>query len=1128
MILYMDIKKYQKLDHITHVLKRPGMYIGSVEKTTEELWVFDDALKKMVKKTTTFVPGFIKLFDEILTNAQDACLSDDTITFIKISFDKETGYISVTNNGKGIPIQKNQEHNLYIPEMIFGHLLSGSNYDDTVKRVVGGMHGLGSKCTNVFSKKFQIEIIDEESSQKYIQVFENNLSKINPPKITKCKSKGIVKITFLPDYEKFKMTGLDNDTLSLLKKRVIDATVCTNKKISIYLNDEKIPSKCLKDYCSYYPINETKIYHEQTICEKSGNLFDWEYAVCLTDSDVFEQISFVNGISTSQGGKHVDYILYQIINKLKNLLETKKKLKDVKPHVIKDRIFLFLKSTIVNPSFNSQTKEMLTTQSKEFGCNISVSDGFINKLYKSEMVTEIEQIYKLKEASSLVKTDGKKVNKLRGIPKLEDALWAGTNKSKECTLILTEGLSAMKFALDGRVVVGSEKYGIFALKGKVLNVRSATISQLMNNEEINYLKQIIGLKQDKIYKDTSELRYGKILLLTDADVDAKHIQSLLINFIHTFWPSLLKLNSSFIQTLKTPIVKVIKGKKILEFFTEQDYHKWQEINQNTSNCQIKYFKGLGTSTKEDAKNNFQRFNELKVDYYYKDKKCDESILLAFDKDKNVNKNDETISCTDKRKNWLSSYDKSNYINVKENRVSFQDQINKELIHFSIYDNVRSIPNLCDGLKPSQRKILYYMLNKNITKDIKVAQLSGYISAEMAYHHGETSLQGAIINMAQNFIGSNNINLLFPNGNFGSRYNNGSDSASPRYIFTRLSDMTNTIYDKNDLPLLNHQKDDGQDIEPEFLLPNLPMILINGCIGIGTGYSTNIPPYNPKDIIDNLKRIISKKTPLKMIPWFKGFNGKVIEISDGSYETRGKWVKINNTQIKITELPVGMGVIIYKEFLESLIQDTTTKDKKDKKTKIVLKDVQNKTTDENTDINFIIEFKNSKDLETLIENNLVEKELKLVKMFSTHNMYLFNEKTKLVKYNNVNDILIHWSNIRLEYYQRRKNYITNKLQEESDILNSKARFIKKYISGELDINKKSKEFVISLLEKNNFPLLENSYNYLLSLPISSLTLERINSLEKECANKHQELEFIKNKTKEQLWEVDLDKIVEQLS
>ena len=1139
---------YKKLTQREHVLERPGMYIGSVKKQMEELWVAKENENiKMEKVMVEYSPGFMKIFDEVLTNATDHSFRDTSVTTIKVDYSVETGEISVWNNGQGIPIELHKEHNNYVPELIFGHLLSGSNYDDTNVRTGAGTNGLGSKLTNIYSSKFVVETIDSNNKKKFIQEFSNNMTERSKAKITSNSSKSYTKITFTPDYTRFDMIGLEEDTVLLIRKRVLDCIACTNPTVQVYLNGEKLKGKGLVDYTKYFFEGEKVISEsfQERVKNKSGEFveYNWEYAIVPYSQ--YEQVSFVNGNATNQGGKHVDYIMYQIINKLKKMLEEKKKLKELKPNFIKDKLFLFLRATVANPVFNSQTKEQLTTQSKDFGCSVTVSDTFINKLYKSSITEEIVEFCKLKESASLSKqTDGKKTSKIF-IPKLEDALWAGTIKSNQCTLILTEGDSAKTFAMWGRSVVGPEKYGVFPLKGKVLNVRDATISQLIGNEEINNLKQIIGLKQDKVYKDTSDLRYGRVMVLTDADVDGSHIKSLLVNFFHYWWPSLIKLD--YIQTLKTPIVKAIKCKKVLEFFTEQDYLKWKNTGINLNTYQVRYFKGLGTSKKEDAKDTFKRLEELKVDYYYKDKTCDDSILLAFEKDKNtkapkkkedsddVSEDTNTfIKCTDRRKNWLSNYDKNLYVDVKENRVSYQDLINKELIHFSIYDNLRSIPSLCDGLKPSQRKILYYMLKKNKTQLIKVAQLSGYVSAETGYHHGEASLQGAIVGLAQNFVGTNNINLLYPDGNFGSRLSQGKDAASPRYIFTRLSDITPLVFNSNDTPLLDFLDDDGTPIEPEWYLPIIPMVLVNGCEGIGTGYSTYIPSYNPKDIVTNLIKMIDDEDfqPLPMKPYFKGFNGVVQEIENGSYVTKGKWEKLSDKQIKITEIPVGMGVTTYKEFLESLIENNLSTKKNDKtsktkKKKFELKDVQNKTKDENDDICFIVEFKNDSDLTDLIKSGTIEKELKLVKSFSINNMYLFNEKLILTKYDSPTDILLDFYDIRIEYYIKRKEYITKKLKRELLILDAKARFIKEYIDGVLQINKKSKDFIIALLEERNYPTDEDSYDYLLRLPIYSLTLEKINELNAQCENKKKELLFIKSKTAEELWKIDLEELLKKL-
>jgi DNA topoisomerase-2 len=679
----------------------------------------------------------------------------------------------------------------------------------------------------------------------------------------------------------------------------------------------------------------------------------------------------------------------------------------------------------------------------------------------------------------------------------------------------------------------------FTVTHNCLNIRDATVSQLMNNEELNNLKQIIGLKTGKEYTNTSDLRYGKVMVLTDADLDGNHITSLIVNMFHAQFPSLIKLD--FLQTLRTPIVKATRNGQTVEFFTEQDYHTWKDsVGDSVSRYAIKYFKGLGTSKKEDAQAIFRRFDELKADFYYRDHRCDEAILLAFDKDKNVSKSDAnaTLKCSDKRKAWLSNYDRNDYLDIKQTKIPYADLINKGLIHFSIYDNVRSIPHLIDGLKPSQRKILWYMLEKNITRDIKVAQLSGYVSAETSYHHGETSLQGAIIGMAQDFVGSNNLPLLTPEGNFGSRFGLGKDAASPRYIFTRLQPWTTTIYDQRDAPLLNYLNDDGQSIEPDYFIPIIPMALVNGCEGIGTGFSTYIPPHNPKDIINNLLLVLDDKDPIPMKPYFRGFNG-VLTTGDahdsdrvGSWVTKGIWKKISSTQIEITELPIGVGITGYKEFLESMIEGCNASNKKkgdskekEKTIKFPFKDVKNNTKDENSSISFIVDFKSSFDLEKLINSGTLEKELKLTRSFTTTNMYLFDESLIPTKYLNTTDILLDFYDIRLDMYSRRRTYLIKQLEKELIVLETKVRFISEYISGVLDINRKTKAVIFELLKSRGYPDHpdEHSYEFLIRMQIASLTKEKIEELENTTANKRESLIELQNKSEKDLWKEDLNNL-----
>ena len=446
----------------------------------------------------------------------------------------------------------------------------------------------------------------------------------------------------------------------------------------------------------------------------------------------------------------------------------------ITPAIIKDNLVFFVNSVIENPAFSSQTKDTLTTKVVKFGSSYKVNDAFIKKLMKSGIMNLAIQLAKVKEESQIKKQDGSKTVRLKGIPKLEDANFAGGKKSKNCALILTEGDSAKAFAMAGLAVIGRNNYGVFPLKGKLLNVREASVKQRMGNEEIANLSKIIGFKHNVDYKKDEEydkLRYGKIIILTDQDVDGSHIKGLLINYIQCLYPGLVERNG-FITSLSTPIVKAFKGKEEKIFYNLTEYDKWKE---GKTNWKIKYYKGLGTSTSKEAKEYFHNIESKLVLYKWSDDEDLNAITLAFEK-----------SRADDRKKWLLNYDKDEILENSEKNVSYENFINLELKHFSNDDNMRSIPCMIDGLKPSQRKILFGSYLRNLDKDeVKVSQLAGFVSDKACYHHGEASLMGAIVGMAQNYVGSNNVNILVPNGQFGTRLKGGKDSASPRYIWTQI-------------------------------------------------------------------------------------------------------------------------------------------------------------------------------------------------------------------------------------------------------------------------------------------------------------------------------------------------------
>ena len=1089
--------KYKKYTQLEHVLARPDTYIGSTTKDQDVHWVLNKKKECMVQKQITHVPGLYKIFDEILVNAIDQSTMDPTLDTIKININNDT--IEVYNNGTGIPIEIHEEYKVYVPELIFGNLLTSSNYDDSKDRTTGGRNGYGAKLANIFSKSFSVEVVDSKSKQKYTQTWNENMKYKTEPIITKSNIKGgYAKFTFTPDYSKFGMENMDNDTLALFEKRAYDVCACTNLKVKVFFNDVQLDIKNFEKYVDLY-IGDKSI--TPRVVEKNAN---WEVIVCMSEHN-YKQVSFVNGIYTSSGGSHVDYIVRNLIQKLTDIIQAKHKNIVLKPQFIKDHLFVFIKSTLVNPSFSSQTKTECTSKPSTFGSRFEPIDDFYKKIAKLGIMDEAVALAKHKELRELSKTDGKKKISLKGIPKLDDANKAGTLQSSKCTLILTEGDSAKTFAISGLSVVGRDTYGVFPLRGKMLNVREATAKQLLENAEINALKQILGLQQNKIYTNISELRYGKIMILTDADVDGSHIKGLIMNFLHTFWPSLLEIDPCFVYAMITPVIKATQRSNVLNFYNLNEFNTWKQNNNNGKGWNMKYYKGLGTSTANEAKEYFKEMEKNTVKYTNNtnlEVKNEVSIELAFKKEN-----------ADKRKQWITDGIKhGETLNHDQKCVSYDQFINKDLIWFSIADLQRSIPCMVDGFKPSQRKVLYACRKRTNNKELKISQLAGFVSTETSYHHGEQSLMGAIITMAQNYVGSNNMNLLNPNGQFGTRIIGGKDAASPRYIFTNLSNHGLAMFHKHDDPLYEYLDDDGFKIEPRYFVPTLPLVLINGSEGIGTGYSSYIPCYNPKDIKKQLLNIINNIEPSMIHPWYNGFTGTIEENGASSYIVKGKYKVLSRTKVEITELPIGKWTQDYKEFLESICEGVS-------KTPLI-ENYENHSTE--TSVNFIIRF-NQKVLEKMIKGNTIEKELKLSNTISTRNMHLFDANYNIKKYENVIDIIKDFAKVRMQFYEKRKEHLLKTMNNDYSILSNKVRFITMIVNEKLVIFKRSKQDIIEDLKKHKFNIVDKSYDYLLNMKLYYLTKENIDEHEHKKEELENAIKDLEQKTVKDLWNIDIENI-----
>uniref|UniRef100_A0AC35UG86 DNA topoisomerase 2 n=1 Tax=Rhabditophanes sp. KR3021 TaxID=114890 RepID=A0AC35UG86_9BILA len=1138
---------YQKKTQLEHILLRPDTYIGSIEFTAQEpMWIYNQEEDLIKLSPVSFVPGLYKIFDEILVNAADNKQRDKKMDTICVDIDQKANRISIFNNGKGVPVTLHQTEKVYVPELIFGTLLTSSNYNDEEKKTTGGRNGYGAKLCNVFSTEFILETSSSEFKQSFKQTWVNNMTKESEPIIKKATEPDFTRVTFTPDLKKFRMDHLDDDICGLMARRAYDIAG-TTKGVKVYLNGKKLDVSNFKEYVAkYLPDPSANLIYEK-VNER------WEVALTNSTDGAFQSVSFVNSIATSKGGTHVDYVTdmmsKSLIEAIKKKLGTKNPFNLRAPQV-KNQMWVFVNCLIENPTFDSQTKVALTLQAKTFGSVCTLSEHFMKQITRSNIVENVLNWVKYKQneqADKLCST--KKTSKIKGIPKLEDANEAGGKKSAQCTLILTEGDSAKTLAVSGLGVVGRDFYGVFPLRGKVLNVRDCSHKQIMDNNEITSMLKILGLRYSVTYedqKDRDTLRYGRIMIMADQDQDGSHIKGLIINFIHCNWPALMKHN--FVEEFITPIVKVTKGSEIKSFFSIPEYMGWRKTTENWKSYKIKYYKGLGTSTSKEAKEYFSDMSRHRIPFVHSGPECNIAIEMAFSKKK-----------IEERKEWLTAWMNSKHANAdpsgeqgllyhKDTKsVSFVDFINKELVLFSNMDNERSIPCLIDGFKPGQRKVMFTCLKRADKKEVKVAQLAGAVGEMSAYHHGEASLMATIIGLAQDYVGSNNINLLLPIGQFGTRLQGGKDSASARYIFTQLNPVTKTIFHPDDENVLNFLFEENQRIEPEWYCPIIPMVLVNGSEGIGTGWSTKIPNYNPREIIDNIRALIKGKAMKEMIPWYKHFTGSIDKINSNRYVTSGVVSKLSEDSVEITELPIKVWTQSYKERVMEELSNSS------EKTPAKIVDYKEYHTDQT--VKFICKLSGDS------TNDNMHDTLALQNCITTNNMILFDGNGVLRKFNSAEQIIKEFYDVRVEKYKERKMFLEKMLKAQSDRLTNQARFILEKIKGDIVMENKKKKDIVELLIKKKYDrdpvklwkdeikakaiakssevIMEeededgneesedanlrnklSDYDYLVGMALIKLSTEEKDKLLKESETKLAELKVLEGKSWSDLWEIDL--------
>ena len=586
-----------KLSPIEHLLRRPGMYIGNVNLITSDEFVFEN--NKIFKKEIEYVPAFIKLFREVIDNSVDENIKTNGKFSNKIKIVVEEKIISVEDNGRGISHEIDKDYKIPKVVLAITESMAGSNFNDDSNSI--GQNGFGVFGTCVFSKIFEIDTSD--GIKRTRMICKNNIN-TKKYKQSLC-SEQYTKIKFMPDFEKLSISYINETHQNMIYKNILDLSVAF-PKIKFYFNNKLIKNKNFREYVKLYADN-FEIFTSKN-CD-----------IGILHNQELDQVSFVNGIYTKNGGRHVDYITGNICNELRNILI--KKYKTIKPFDVRNNCFFIINiKNMVAPRFDSQLKYFLTTPSKDIQNLLSDLDfdAIAKTLSKSDViVSPIIESFKLKEElrkRAELRNQEKKVEKKKVVPKLIEA--NGKNAANK-TLYLCEGDSAAGFAI---IVRDSETQAIYPISGKFVNCFELTPSELIKKKSISELLSIIGLKLSS--PDIDNLNYGKIAIMTDQDPDGDCICALLINFFYKYWPDLIHEEKLFKIKSYLILGKNIETGKEKKFYSLEEFDKVKEVFKLKE-----YNKGLGSLDLEDYK---EALNTLECITDYK-LLAKEKLEIAFSK-----------------------------------------------------------------------------------------------------------------------------------------------------------------------------------------------------------------------------------------------------------------------------------------------------------------------------------------------------------------------------------------------------------------------------------------------------------------------------------------------------------------
>lgn len=1160
-IVMMDARK--------HVLEKPSLYIGSIKPLMDTFPVLDDEGNISWRKFE-IAPGLERIYMEIVSNAVDQVLiarrenrTSDVEYSIDIDVTKNT--ISVKNTGLPMMIEFNKKVGMYSPEMAFGNLRTSSNYEGC--RRGAGTNGIGGKAANIFSKDlFSVKIVNMESMEVYEQSWKNHMGTFTKPVIKSIEGDDAyegqtssVTVVFKPDLDLFGEKKLHEDIICLFRRHALDASLNTNiddknmgGSCRVRFNGMDIGKVDMNSYVSTFcgeQIAGEAIYG--TVYNRDGET-QVLYAVVdkgmKSRKESNRDISFVNGMETKEGGVHVrgvkksisDFVCKKINKQIERQLKRNRPnitKAEIRPYTlnlshVRDNITVFLSCFVEDPDFNSQAKTFLIFPKIKF----EMSSCQLKMLESWNLIDRLMMDAVRKWDSIENKTSKKKKTDVLRTVKGRHANYARSNNPalrQQATLYVVEGDSAANLVVGMIPVIpnGCNIVGYLPMRGKSLNVMKA--GPLKTSKEMLDLMEMLGLEEGVDYSDERnirKLRYGSVVIMADSDNDGKHIEGLLMSFFHCRFPVLLK--RGFVYSYLTPSIKARKGKMVERFYNKAEFDQWMEGDGKVGKWNIKYYKGLGTFTRKEPKEDYP-YNMMIQNYVDEDTK--DALELAFGKDK-----------ANERKEWILSMKNSAALPTHDGkRRPIARFVREEVVEYSKASLERCIPAITDGLKDCQRKcvegaVKYWKMYKRgpfsfDSGEKKVSQFGCFVSERNAYQHGESILYDSIIKMAQNFVGRNNLPLFDDVGQFGSRIMNGKDASDPRYIFTRPTAIFPYIFRYEDRKLLDFLTSElGKKVEPRRFYPVIPTLLVNGAEGVATGWSTFIPKHNPREIIDWIRKRIqadisgSNEVPPAPHPWYQGFGGDIHLFgrdnlrklrNDSKYRriahkidedaserslspddnketltmcTRGKYM-FDKKVIHIYELPIGEATQKYVQRLEQLQSEG----------KISSFDDFNEESVVNMKIhgfNMAINYKN----------------LGLQASYGLGNMTVLDDDNTPIVLDRVVDILQKFYEKRLPVYSRRKQYMLEKIKNKQMALVEKVELVDAIVKKTLDVMDRPVSAIKEDIISRNM-----SWAAFEKLKVSTCSMESIESMLAEMRKHTESAEALAKKTPHDLWLADLD-------